>query len=338
MKNKGFTLIELLGGIVILSIIALITIPVISNVINKARLQTLKNSAYGMLDATNLYYAQVEPTKNLRFDIEDNTMTSSDTTKMISYKGTIKSGSIILNKNGKVTICLTDGKNSVYKNYTESEVKLVEKQTCYIPDNKSIVYLENDGATRDELSNQELTDLVTSMQEEINNLKSTKANQSDLDTTNSNLETIGTIANSATLDKVYPIGSIYTSTTDDTVAKVQNRFGGTWVAFGSGRTLVGVDTSQTEFNSVNKTGGEKTHTLTVDEMPRHNHTQIWMNNSPSYNIKADWTSGSGKSVSISYTGYTAGVGYDVGTNFAGGDQPHNNLQPYITVYMYKRTA
>ena len=95
-------------------------------------------------------------------------------------------------------------------------------------------------------------------------LKSEKANQSDLETVNS-------IAASSTIDKMWPIGSIYISTTDDTVEKVQVRFGGTWESYGSGRTLVGVDTSQSEFNSVEKTGGEKTHNLTVNEMPSHQH-------------------------------------------------------------------
>ena len=281
MRKNGFTLIELLGGIVILSIIALITIPIISNVINKARLQSLKNSAYGMLDATNLYYAQNEPTKNLRFDIEDNTMTSSDTTKMISYKGNIKDGSLILNKNGKVTICITDGKNSAYKNYTESSVTLVEKQTCYIPDNKSIVYLENDGATRDELSNQELTDLVASMQERIDTLES---KNTELENSLNNyydkttIDGMTSIVNSkASLDQVYPVGSIYITTTEDTVAKVQAKFGGTWVAYASGRTLVGVDTNDTSFDTIEETGGEKTHTLTTSEMPSHTHTRGTMN-------------------------------------------------------------
>lgn len=46
---------------------------------------------------------------------------------------------------------------------------------------------------------------------------------------------------------------------------------GTWVAWGAGRVPVGVDTAQTEFNTVEKTGGEKTHTLATNEMPRHNH-------------------------------------------------------------------
>jgi microcystin-dependent protein len=47
--------------------------------------------------------------------------------------------------------------------------------------------------------------------------------------------------------------------------------GTTWVAWGSGRVPVGVDISQTEFNIVEKPGGEKTHVLTIGEMPSHSH-------------------------------------------------------------------
>ena len=71
-KNKGFTLIELLGTIVVLAIIALITIPTISGVVNKARLNSLKDSAYGLIDASNLYYAQYGVSSNTRFDKSDN--------------------------------------------------------------------------------------------------------------------------------------------------------------------------------------------------------------------------------------------------------------------------
>lgn len=69
---------------------------------------------------------------------------------------------------------------------------------------------------------------------------------------------------------VYPVGSIYISINSNNPSSF---FGGTWVAFGSGKTLVGLDGSQTEFNVVEKIGGSKTHTLSVPEMPQHTHTQ-----------------------------------------------------------------
>lgn len=69
--------------------------------------------------------------------------------------------------------------------------------------------------------------------------------------------------------KFYPIGSIYLSISDINPGET---FGGTWESWGSGRVPVGVDTSQTEFNTVEKIGGEKTHKLSLDEMPKHTHT------------------------------------------------------------------
>ena len=66
----------------------------------------------------------------------------------------------------------------------------------------------------------------------------------------------------------YPIGAIYLSIDSTNPTKL---FGGTWQQIAQGRTLVGVDTSDIDFNIVEKTGGEKTHTLTVAEMPSHTH-------------------------------------------------------------------
>ena len=71
------------------------------------------------------------------------------------------------------------------------------------------------------------------------------------------------------LKKVYPVGCIYTSTVS---TNPNTLFGfGTWSAFGAGRTLVGIDSGDTDFDTVGGTGGEKTHILTVAEMPAHKH-------------------------------------------------------------------
>lgn len=122
----------------------------------------------------------------------------------------------------------------------------------------------------------------------------------------------------------FPIGYIYISVSNENPT---NHFGGTWVSFGAGKVLVGVDTSQTEFNTVEKTGGEKTHQLTVDEMPSHSH-----------NTTNHAGAGSG-SLSGGYNwGFNIGDYGTLGTESAGGDQPHNNLQPYTTVYMFKKIA
>lgn len=131
------------------------------------------------------------------------------------------------------------------------------------------------------------------------------------------------------LNYLYPVGSIYMSATMSTVAQVQAAFGGTWVKWGAGRVPVGVDTSDSSFNTVEKTGGEKTHTLTVNEMPSHHHDREFVDNTAG-------GSGYGKRTGFYYNGGWWG-NYESTSN-TGGGKAHNNLQPYITCYMYKRTA
>ena len=226
MKKNAFTLIELLGAIVIIAIIAIIAIPTISNVINKARLSSLKNSAYGILDAAVLYNAQYSNGKTIRFDIEDNNITSKDTSKLISYKGNIKNGSIIIDKRGKVTICITDGVNAAYKNYTEKDITLVDKSICSIPENKSVVYLDGE-ATRSELSNQELTDLVASMQDEITSLKSqlnAKASKEELDIVSSVASNAEEKANSSVDSTQFDALSTTVLNNQTSITNIQNNF------------------------------------------------------------------------------------------------------------------
>ena len=74
------------------------------------------------------------------------------------------------------------------------------------------------------------------------------------------------------LNKVYPIGSIYESTNYSTVEEVQNIIGGKWERYGNGKTLIGVDESNSNFNVVNKIGGENTTTLSAENLPSHTHT------------------------------------------------------------------
>ena len=73
----------------------------------------------------------------------------------------------------------------------------------------------------------------------------------------------------AQLLQSYPVGSIYMSTSN---TNPSNFLGGTWVAWGSGRVPVGVNTSDSNFNTVEKTGGTATETLSVSQMPSHTHT------------------------------------------------------------------
>lgn len=127
------------------------------------------------------------------------------------------------------------------------------------------------------------------------------------------------------LNQIYPIGSIYQSTAPTNPATFM---GGVWERFGNGRVLVGVDETDADFNAANKTGGEKSHTLTVDEMPSHRHRQFVSANNGNDAARRDWSS----------DGNSRAYDQGMNTGAVGGDRPHNNLQPYITIYRWRRTA
>lgn len=125
---------------------------------------------------------------------------------------------------------------------------------------------------------------------------------------------------------MHRVGDIIFSTSDENPSTI---YGGTWVAWGKGQVPVGVDTSDSDFNTVEKTGGEKEHTLTVVEMPSHTHAQY---------VTSDNQGGGG--IRVDYTKDGSSIPYlqGIDTGSSGENQPHNNLQPYITCYMWKRTA
>ena len=131
----------------------------------------------------------------------------------------------------------------------------------------------------------------------------------------------------AILKEENPIGHIRIETTN-TNPNTYLGFG-TWVLWGSGRVPVGVDTSDSSFDTVEKTGGEKTHQLTLGELPKHAAKVKYLGehgiglNSGSYGYKLSYTLGCDESLT---------------TEPIGNDEPHNILQPYITCYMWKRTA
>ena len=118
----------------------------------------------------------------------------------------------------------------------------------------------------------------------------------------------------------YPVGSIYMNASVSTnPATLLGMTGTTWVEFGEGRMLLGENASHAN----GSTGGAETHTLTVDEMPAHTH---------------DYTAhlGTGASGPISLHDRIPSVTGP--TTSTGGGSAHNNMPPYITVYMWKRTA
>ena len=133
---------------------------------------------------------------------------------------------------------------------------------------------------------------------------------------------------SACLLKIYPIGSIYMTVDKD--SNPEKFLGGTWEPWGQGCVPVGVDENDTIFEKAENKGGEKQHTLIISEMPAHNHT---IPCTPTANDGSE-PSYQAAQVNAEATGYHNSI---VAVS-SGGGSPHNNLQPYITCYMWKRTA
>lgn len=132
------------------------------------------------------------------------------------------------------------------------------------------------------------------------------------------------------LKKVYPVGSLYINASDSTNPATLLGFG-TWEAFGQGRVMVGKASSGT-FATAGATGGAETHTLTTTEMPIHNHNLS----------RPVWYYGDGDPTGSDIYGTVASTTKIVSSasqiDNTGGDSAHNNLQPYVVVYMWKRTA
>ena len=124
------------------------------------------------------------------------------------------------------------------------------------------------------------------------------------------------------LDFVYPIGSIYLSISS---TNPELLIGGEWVSWGAGRVPVGVDTTDLDFNTVEKTGGEKKHTMTIAELVRHTHH---------IPVKQNDATGLYETKATNNTGTTG----DAMTSYEGQGQPFNIQQQYITCYMWKRVA
>lgn len=168
------------------------------------------------------------------------------------------------------------------------------------------------------------------------------------------------------LNFLYPVGTIH-MTVDD--ANPGTIFGGTWVSWGSGRVPVGVDTSDSDFDTVEETGGSKTHTLTAAQsgLPAHNHTQnAHAHSQDSHNHTVNGPIGGSLSGSNGGGGHEDGAGYNpwfgggwasspatmtsstpsinptTATNNpnteADAAEAHNIQQKYITCYMWKRTS
>lgn len=156
------------------------------------------------------------------------------------------------------------------------------------------------------------------------------------------------------LNMFYPVGSVYE--TMDSSFDPNKKWGGTWERI-KGKTLVGVDENDSDFNTAEKIGGEKTHKLSVGEMPSHSHSASekslkgGVNNISgqdktwgltSSGIFSNWgdTNGLYSTSRETTTNYKDGFYLDATHTHTigntGGGNVHNNLQPYVTCFIWKR--
>ena len=181
---------------------------------------------------------------------------------------------------------------------------------------------------------------------EVNNLNVTCITSTD---NNFNLDSEGNLTvksitteteTSASVDMntIYPVGSIYMSVNN---VNPSTLFGGTWEQIKDKFLL-----SCGDVYTAGATGGEATHTLTTNEMPQHTHIQnahshtqnyhTWYNDASNYDVRLASSSGGYHGMAGTY-GYATQTATAVNQN-TGGSQAHNNMPPYLAVYMWKRTA
>lgn len=170
--------------------------------------------------------------------------------------------------------------------------------------------------------------------------------------------------------EAFPVGSVFIGVVATNPGTLLGY--GTWSAIAAGRMLVGLDSGDTDFDTVEETGGAKTHTLTAAEMPAHTHTQDSHNhtqnththtqdahahtqrrNNTATGANTGWTTAFDTSSSSPAADVNTGTGSTTATNQnatatnqaatatnqnTGGGGAHNNVPPYFVVYMWKRTA
>ena len=164
-------------------------------------------------------------------------------------------------------------------------------------------------------------------------------------------------------DELYPVGSLHLTINPN--FNPNNSFYGTWELVSQGRTLIGVDANDTDFNTSQKTGGEKTHTLTENELANHKHSfsanehnhrpsntnykflasqenialngtaRAWWTNNGTADKHFVYSNNNGDIIEPERTENVTITGY---VGYTGGGQAHNNMPPYFTCYIWCRTA
>ena len=171
--------------------------------------------------------------------------------------------------------------------------------------------------------------ISNAVQEALNEKANSEHTHGDATTSTSGLMSaedktkLDSLGNTISLLDVYPVGAIYISTVHTSPATL---FGGTWEQINDTFLLASGSTY-----AAGSTGGEAKHTLTISEMPSHNHRYDAMSFSIEEGDDTTWVT------ARNYLDVGLSMGYP-STSYTGGGNAHNNMPPYLTVYMWKRTA
>ena len=354
LEARGFTLVEILAVIIILAVITLITVPIVTNAVKSARKGSFKVSAQNIVKAADKYYGEheFEMNKVSTFDFSKNDgKNEAGEELLVSGKKPI-SGKVVVSKQGDIVLAdISDG--TYYANY-DSTI-----------DDQVVITETSEVLTRDELTQQlqDLQKLVKKQQEQIDQ---TNKDLTATTATANSANSLATTLNSTRLNKTYPVGSIYISYSNTNPGSL---FGGTWESYGTGKTLVGVDSSQTNFNTVGKTGGANTVTLSIANLPSHTHSipalsgKTSSDGAHSHQSPLQTNDTSASKIDTPAIGQSSWIGngekyawMDSTVLSVGGNHTHtvttnasatgasgsgtavNNLQPYITVYMWRRVS
>lgn len=160
------------------------------------------------------------------------------------------------------------------------------------------------------------------------------------------LTVLGDIVAPMFLNKIFPVGAVYITYDKKNPGTF---LGGTWEQFGQGRTLVGEGTGNDGSTSMsfttNNTGGEYKHQLSYYEMPGHTHNEYvmvegysdWDSFTPlPYSMLFNWQKGEYRGEVTAY--HAARVPLNTITSSEGGSQSHNNIQPFIVTYFWRRVS
>lgn len=189
----------------------------------------------------------------------------------------------------------------------------VSARTTEIENVNTAIATERDARiSADNATNQKLTQETTKIKSDLNK------NTSDISSLHSMIAVYW--------ETIYPIGSIYISTS--ATFNPNSVWGGTWEQTASGRCLIGANDSY----PIGSMGGESTHTLTIEELPQHSHGIYGVDSrSGSNTLQKPYFTYKDQGQT---TSYVSGI---MGTELTGSGSAHNNMQPYLAVYMWKRT-